>query len=138
MAEELTQEEMEALKEMGYGYPQEEEKANIFSFFKRIISAKDTTKTANLINDELGIAKVPVRTSLTLSLYAKEMGLSGLGDYFFKEAQIITDSSLSREGFLDKLAVTQKREIDSSNRKPPKPKQKSWFGSKKQEQPAYE
>jgi len=128
--EELTEEDQQALQELGYGFPQVEEKQNIFGFFKRVIDMNDTTRTANLMQDELGYVRIPVRTNLSLALYAKQMGLTGLGEYFFQESQIISDSSLSREGFLDKLAVTQKREVDSRTRRNNLQQNKGWFNKK--------
>jgi len=133
--EELTQAEIDTLEEMGYGAPQAEEKQNIFSFFKRVIFMKDTTRTSNLTNDELGFTKIPVRTNLILSLYSEQMGLSGLSNHFMRESQIISDSSLSREGFLDKLAVTQKREMESKTRRSNLPQKKGWFAPKQPQQP---
>ena len=135
--EELTPEELEALDEMGigYGYPKPEEKASIYSFFKKVIVMPDTTRTANLKEEELGIVKIPVRTLLNLSLYSKEMGLSGLGNYFFKESQVLTNSSLSRDGFLDKLAVTTTKILESKSKKPRT--KKGWF-TKKEPKEEYE
>ena len=95
--ENLTPEEMDTLDQLGYGYPKEEEKSNIINFFKKVIVMKDTTRTANLMNEELGLVKLPVRALLDLSLYCEQMGLKGLGSHFLKESQIITNSSLSRE-----------------------------------------
>jgi hypothetical protein len=134
MEEDLTQEEMEALEELGYGSPRPEEKQNIFSFFKRVIAMADTTRTSNLTEEELGLVKVPVRTNQFISLYAKQMGLKGLANHFFKESQIITNSSLSREGFLDKLAVTQKREMEARARSYKKQQPKGWFKKKQPEE----
>lgn len=136
MEEELTQEEQEALEELGYGAPRPEEKHNIFSFFKRVISMGDTTRTSNLTEDELGAVKVPVRTNQFIALYAQQMGLIGLAQHFFKESQIITNSSLSRDGFLDKLAVTQKREMDARSRggTPPQQPKGGWFKRKQETQ----
>jgi len=133
--QEYTDEELAALEELGYdvgeggyGAPSPVEKTNIFSFFKRVITMPDTTRTSNLTEDELGMVRIPVRTLLFLSLYSKQMGLSGLGDHFKMESNVITNSALSKEGFLDKLAVTQKREMVEGARKPPI--KKGWFGKK--------
>lgn len=133
--ENLTDEEVEALAQMGlgYGYPKAEEKQNIFAFFRKVISMSDTTRTSNLNEDELGLAKIPVRTNLELSEYCKVMGLKGLSTYFNQEAQIITNSSLSREGFLDRLAVTQKREMETKLKRP-KSVNKGWFKKKQPEE----
>ena len=136
MEDNLTPEEAMALAnteldETAYGYPAPEEKQNMFSFFKRVITMPDTLRTANLTQDELGGIRIPVRTLHKLSLYCNEMGLGGLGSYFAKEARIITNSSLSREGFLDCLAITQRRELEEKTRAPATEAQKkNWFKKK--------
>jgi len=129
-----TPEEMMLLEELEKQYPKEDEKQNIFSFFKRVIGMKDTTKTSNLSEDELGFAYVPVRTWKEIALYCEKQGLTGLGTYFAAKAHIITDSSLSKEGFLDKLAVTQKREMETRARRFSEAQKRNWFGRKKPEQ----
>jgi len=135
--DELSPEELMALEtELERQYPKEDEKQNIFSFFKRVIGMKDTTKTSNLNEEELGFATVPVRTWLELSLYCEKQGLKGLGTYFAEKAHIISDSSLSKDGFLDNLAVTQKREMETKARKFTESQKKNWFGRKQTVQTA--
>jgi len=127
---EASQEE-ELFEDMQYGgYPKPEEKNNIFTFFKKIISMGNTTRVANLNNEELGLAKVPVRTLLNLSLYCEEVGLSGLGSYFKKESLILSDTSLGREGFIPRLAVTQKREMEARTKVFSDKQKKTWFKRK--------
>lgn len=131
--EQLTTEDMETLKQLGYGnYPQEEEKQNMFAFFKRVLSTKDNTKTGNLTNEEIGEVRLPVRTNKQIALYCKVMGMKGFANYFESESQILLGSSLSRDGFLDKLAVTQKKEMETKTRTSV-PIKRGWFKPKKQE-----
>jgi hypothetical protein len=128
MVDDITNEEQQMYEEAMYGgYPQAEEKHNIFTFFKKVILMDDTTRVANVNNEELGLVKIPVRTLLNLSLYCKEVGLSGLGHYFLKESHILTDSSLGREGFVPRLAVTQKREMETRRKDFSEAQKKTWF-----------
>ena len=116
MTEELTVEEQELLNQIagsGDVYPKEEDKQNLFKFFKEIIEAENTTRTANLKNDELGIANFSVRANLETAHYCKSMGCEGLGTYFDGKSSIISDSSLSRDGFLIKQASTTTKQIES-------------------------
>jgi len=136
---ELTPEEQALLTaEFGGNYPKEEEKQNIYNYFKKVISMKDNTKTANLTEDEIGFAKIPVRTNQEIALFCDVMGMGDIEDggkmkgfagYFMKEAQILLGTSLSREGFLNKLAVTQKRESSFNTKAPAQ--NKGWFKKKK-------
>jgi len=132
--EELTPEEEQELTELfgekGYGYPTLEEKQNIYAYFKKVIAMPFNIKTANINKDEMGMIQLPVRSLLGLSLYCKSMGMSGFSHYFKNEAQIILGSSLSFEGFLDKLAVTQKKESEIKTRRLSQPK-RGFFGKKK-------
>ena len=127
---ELIQEELEALEQYGYSYPKEEDKLNVFSFFKRVISQRDNTRTANLLPDEIGNVRNSVRTFQELELYCRKLGLSGLSQYFQEKGQIVLGTSLSREGFLDKLAVTQKRETDTKLGRHQQTQNKGWFKKK--------
>ena len=128
---ELTEEEMKEMEDVISGsYPKEEEKQNIFTYFKKIIEDKFNVKTANVTDEELGMATIPVRTNLQLSLYCKQMGMKGFSDYFLDESQIILGTSLSREGFLNKLAVTQKRESEFKTGTKPHRENKGWFKKK--------
>lgn len=134
MSEDLTPEEVAMLEEYTRNpYPTAEEKHNIFTFFKEVAKSKDTTRTSNLDTDELGLPKLPVRTNLQLELYCKKQGLSGLSGYFFDESQIITNPALSKQGFLDKLVVTQTRQMQSEKRtKAGGATNKGWFGKRKE------
>ena len=127
--DDMTPEELEILKSMNY--PQEEEKQNIFTFFKKVISMEDNSKTGNLTKDEIGLVRIPVRTAQDLSLFCDVMGSKGLSYYFKEKAQITLGTSLSRDGFLDKLAVTQKREVEAKKRN--LTQNKSWFKPKGEE-----
>jgi hypothetical protein len=118
MDEDLTPEE-EAVLEAEIAarqYPKSKEEQSHFAYFKRVIDELTNIKTANLTADEIGLVKLPVRTNLEISQYCDSMGMKGFAEYFKKEAQIILGSSLSRDGFLNNLAVTQKRETQSSVR----------------------
>ena len=134
----LTPEEEAALEEnygnYSYGYPTPEEKNNIYTYFKRVIGMFDNTKTANLTADEIGMVKIPVRTNLEIAQYCESMGMKGFANFFKKEAQILLGTSLSREGFLNKLAVTQKRESEIKTRNAQPRDSKGWFTKKKQKE----
>lgn len=130
---EPTPEEIEALGKLGYGYPQEEERQNIYTYFKQVIFMPTNTKTGNLTNEELGFVRIPVRTNQEIALLCKALGMKGFGSFFEKEAQITLGTSLSREGHLNKLAVTQKREVETKSRVPKNVK-RGWFTPKSKEQ----
>jgi len=112
-----------------------EEKQNVFTFLTNVAITKDTTKTAFLRDDkdlnEVGIPKLPVRTYHSLALVASDiMNNVYFEAYFKKEAEIIAKTSLSRGGFLTKLAVMQRREIADVTAPRRRKSSKSWFKSK--------
>jgi len=138
MEEDFTPEEEAALKEIMEkeaidNFPQQEEKENIYNYFKKVISMPSNTKTSNLDKEELGQVKLPVRTLQELALYCDSMGMGNLNEqkgfagYFQKESQIILGTALSKEGFLNQLAVTQKRESEVRTKRMSAAQKKNWF-----------
>lgn len=97
---------------LGYGSQIPEGKENIFSFFKHVATANDTTKLGNLKEEEVGIPKYPLRTYKTGHVLADEItDYPELGGVMKAKGEILTSTSLSKEALLIRLAVTQKKEL---------------------------
>jgi len=112
-----------------------EGRQNLHSFFTKVIRSERTTKVGNLDTDELGTSKLPLRTYLELGLFCKDIaGDEDFSNYFEEMGEIQTASSLSKEGFLMKLAVTMKKELADVSPKS-KSKNKGWFRKKGGEAP---
>jgi hypothetical protein len=95
-----------------YGSPEEVTPENVHTFLKRaIFDTPYTTKVANLKQPELGQPQIPVRTWLNIALSFKMRNREGLNKYCMDKANIITDTSLSRDATSLKMAVTQKKEV---------------------------
>ena len=106
-----------------------EGKANMHSFFTNVVKSPDTTKTGNLSQEELGVTNLPVRTYKELAIFSQDVaGQEEWADYFTKMSEVQTSSSLSKDGFLMRLAVTQKKEM--ADMTPQKKENKGWFKSK--------
>lgn len=106
-----------------------EEKETIPSFFSKVVTAKDTTKTGNLSQEELGYPKLPVRTYKELELFSRDIASdSSWGDYFQKMSEIQTATSLSKDAILLKLVVTTKKELADVS--PVRKENKGWFKKK--------
>ncbi len=120
----------EALKNLGGLAPLPEEKHNTHSFLYAVATADDTTKVANLTTEEVGLAKLPVRTYKELALFCKEVAnMEYMADYFDKKAEIVNATSLAREGFLTRLAVMIRRESTDTLKAPTK-QNSGWFKPK--------
>ena len=127
--ETYTVEEVKAYgEEIARQYAQE--KANLHSFFTKVIQNPDTTKTGNVSAEELGSPQLTVRGLKELELFSRDIYMDETwGDYFQKMVEIQTATSLSKEGFLLKLSVTNKKELADTT--PPKRKtNKGWFRKK--------
>ncbi|GBE19357.1 MAG TPA: hypothetical protein ENG87_05810 [Candidatus Pacearchaeota archaeon] len=106
-----------------------ESKQNVHTFFTNIIKADDTTKVGFLSEGELGIPSLPIRTTKELELFSKDVwSQDAWAKYFKKLSEITTSTSLSKEGILIKLSVTQKKELADVT--PSKKKNKGWFRKK--------
>ena len=129
MSEDITEQEAQNLLRQF-----NESKANMHSFFTNVVKADDTLRTGNLSEEELGLGHLPVRTYEELSVFSKEIcSQNEWADYFKKIRSVQTDSSLSKDGFLMKLAVTSKKELADTTPVVRK-KNKGWFSSKKEPQ----
>ena len=129
--EEMTQEQAEDyVKSFGVA-PIPEEKHGVHAFLHKVATATDTTKLGNLKEEEVGLAKLPLRTYKELSLFCKEIAnMPYFSDYFEKKGEILTSTSLSKEALLLKLAVVIRRE-QSNILKAPR-ENKGWFTKKRQ------
>ncbi len=107
--EALTPEEAEALKQLGLGYPQAEEKVGLFSFLKDVFKGKDTSKVGNVDKIELE----GIRNNKKVAVYARTFNLDVVADYIQEISEIDLATSLSKEGFLIDKAVTVKREMSA-------------------------
>jgi hypothetical protein len=132
MDKELTPVEEEQLKElMNYGSPNPEEKHNQHVFLSKVASSDDTTKTGFLKDEELGFTRFSLRSYKEMELAARNLQLNDTwANYFQKKGEILTATSLSRNGFLTNLAVIQRKQIEdmnlSNNAKP----NSGWFQKK--------
>ena len=78
----------EVMKNLGGLAPIPEEKHNAHSFLYSVATSEDTTKVANLTTEEVGLAKLPVRTYKELALFCKEIAnMDFMSDYFDKNKQ---------------------------------------------------
>jgi len=115
---------------LGYGGSLPDGKQNVHTFLFSVATAEDTTRLGYLKEEEIGTMSNPVRAFKHLSLFAKDiMKKEGLSEYFNKNSEIATSTSLSRDGFLIDKAVTQRRILSDGDKKPRK-ENKSWFKKK--------
>lgn len=129
MADDMTEQDaQEILRQFS------ESKVNLHTFFTNVVKAKDTTKTGNLKEEEIGMSTLPVRTYQELSLFSKDIADQAEWSSYFKDlSEIQTSTSLSRDAILLKLAITQKKELADVSA-PKKSENKGWFKSKNQPQ----
>ncbi len=107
---------------------------NQHSFLTAVVKADDTTKTGNVSEDELGTSNLPIRTYKELALFCGSIADDdGWEKYFNAMSEIQTSTSLSKEGFLMKIANTIKKELADVTKRPKR--NSGWFKGKKQPEP---
>ncbi len=129
MSEELyTREQVEEYgKEVVRQFSQE--KANIHSFFTKVIQTPSTIRIGNVSEEELGEPQITIRGLKELELFSKDIEDNELWtNYFKKRAEIVTETSLSKEGFLLRMSVTTKKELADVTSK--RKTNKGWFKKK--------
>ena len=130
-SEPLSEDEMKKLVELMGTAPVSEEKQNKHSFLVKVVETDDTTKLGYLTEEELGMPKLPLRATKEIALFAGITGQPYLEDFFNKEAEITTSTSLSKDAKLLTLAALDKKEIADVTKKPKK--NSGWFTKKKPE-----
>ena len=132
--EQLTPEEQQLLEEAmrSSGAPQQEEKHNVHTFLHKVSVANDTTKTGNLTEVEIGYTPYSLRTYKKLMVDSSDLCYDDIWEnYFQKNGEILTSTSLSKDAKLISLAVIQKREIADVTRRVTT--NKGWFRKKEPE-----
>jgi len=102
---------------------------NIHTFLTRVAQEDDTTKVGFLTQEEIGMPVLPVRTYKELSVFADCIANEPTWkEYFDKMSEVQTSTSLSKDGFLVKAAITTKAELARVTKS--KKQNKGWFKSK--------
>lgn len=131
--EDMTREQAQSIVDETFGTaPIPEEKHSVHSFLHKVATSDDTTKTGYLREEEMGLPTLTLRSCKELALFCEEIADMGYFARFFNQmGEVLTSTSLSKEGFLTKLAVIIRRET-SNILKAPMKVNRGWFGRKKQ------
>lgn len=126
----LTESEKAEVRELlGYGANLPEPKQNVHTFLFNVATADDTTKLGYLKEEEIGMLPNPIRSYKHLAQFAREvMKKENLAKFFEANSEIVTSTSLSRQGFLVDRAVVQKRELKDTTKT--MKENKGWFKGK--------
>ena len=126
----VTQSEAEELRDLIRNATEEK---GIDNFFLGIIRDDNSLKIGNLTEEELGMPQIPLRSMIDLASDCEKIpALIDLGNDLKKQAQNLIASSLSKEGFLIKSRITQKKEFADTKKK--RVVKKGLFGSKEVEE----
>jgi hypothetical protein len=111
-----------------------EDKQSVHVFLHNVATAPKTTKVGNLRDDkdmnELGVPTHNVRGTFDMARISdKIMDNEYFKEYFEDEAESTLATSLSREGFLVRQAVTQTKQVADITRR--RKINKGWFGKQK-------
>ncbi len=113
----------------------------IYQLFDTVLNKPRSTKVSNLNKDELGDLGISVRDNMRIALLARSFGHPKFANFFLNQAGIVTDSSMSKEGWFTELFITSKRyasrESASSIKTLPQTSKGKWkmFSAKGQENP---
>ena len=125
------------------GYSESKPKEGLYALFQKVLAMPRSTKVGNVDKHELGELGISIRESLRVALIGKTFGHKTFANFFENQANIITDTSMAKKGWLAELFVTSKKSTDRSNwnappqamalpgDKPETSKLSSLFGNKK-------
>ena len=107
---------------------------NIHEFLTKVIQEKDTTKMGYLSPEELGNPHLTLRGYKELAIMSRTFDMPLFETYFQDMAvDAVTSPSLSKNGFLMMLAITERRNLSAKLPSGEKKANKGWLGSKKKE-----
>ena len=94
-----------------YGnYPVSRDKDSVFTFFKQLLHLSRTTRVGNVNpKSELGMLQFSVRTNEYLALVGKTLGDHDFEKFWVDQSEIITSTSMAKDGWLTTLPISQKR-----------------------------
>lgn len=118
--QEAMQDNMEA------NYPMQKEQQSLYTLFKWVIERRDSSKIGNLNKTELGDIEISVRDAQKLAHLGKIFHNPAYELYFKAHAERTLSTSLSREGFLDELFVSTKKQSTRSRKTSTPLTQQKW------------
>lgn len=95
--------------------PGVKKKDDVFSLFKRVWRAPDSSKIANLSTQELGMLPMSVRGNQYLALLGKTFNHIDLHNFFMGRSEIILSTSMAKKGWFTELFVSQKKFTSKSS-----------------------
>ena len=113
-------------------------KDDLFTLFKRVWKAPDSSKVGNLSNQELGMLPMSVRDNQNMALLGETLNLKGFAKFFNKRAEITLKTSASKKGWFTELFVSQKKFTSKSSSQtmnlPEKKSKWNLYGKNKQQE----
>lgn len=93
----------------GGSYPAANKPDSLYSLFKSVWRAKDSTKVGNLDKNELGFALYSVRDAKRIALLADVLKHKKFGQHFSLIGEINLATSMSKAGWFPELFVSSKK-----------------------------
>lgn len=91
------------------GYSEGKPKEGHYQLFNKVLTLPRSIKVGNIDKPELGDLGISIREALRIELIGKTFGHPVFGKFFGDQANILTDSSMSKKGWLAELFVTQRK-----------------------------
>jgi hypothetical protein len=128
------------------GFSEGKPREGLYALFEKISLTPKTIRVGNVDKHELGDLGISVREGMRVAMIGTTFGHKMFAQFFFDQANIVTESSMAKRGWFQELFVTSKRSAErmtgtmNPNRPGPTPgePQSKWsklFGSKAQAQP---
>ena len=120
--EEAEEEQQEAYEEgvdagaegdlMGFSEPKQ--LGGLYALFSDVLDRTNSIKVSNVNKWELGDLGITVRDAMRIALIGKTFHHPIFAQFFLNQAGIVTDSSMSKEGWFTELFVTSKKQAYKS------------------------
>ena len=109
-------------------FPKKQESNQLVALFNKVFRTKDTTKGANLQENEIEAVRILKATSM----YAGTQKLEEVSEFINQLSENVLGTSLSRKAKFLELAVSTRKHISTESRSGEGGK-RSWLGKKKED-----
>lgn len=107
--DDLFNEQGEFSDEEDYGGSEPPPLGGVYGILSAIINKPSSLKVSNVNKEELGNLGITVRDCVRIALLGKTFGHKKFANFFMNQAGIITDTAMSKDGWIAELVVTSKK-----------------------------
>jgi hypothetical protein len=94
------------------GFSEGKPREGLYALFEKISLTPKTIRVGNVDKHELGDLGISVREGMRVAMIGETFGHKRFAQFFYDQANIVTESSMAKRGWFQELFVTSKRSAE--------------------------